>query len=130
MTIPVASLFVLASGAVLWSCGDPGYSFGRYDEQVAEVAPLVDRYCERARECAPRALGMNFNECRVVLLSDVLSVGGECAQPLEALTECAEWSPCLEFPILSGRASGGCGAQREAFHACMYQPASTKRGQR
>lgn len=128
MVSPSTSVVALALGVALSSCGDPGYSFGRYDEEIAEVAPFVDRYCMKAMECAPHAIGTTFDECRILLIPWLLEIAMECTRLFEALTECADHSSCVEFPILSRGIEGNCGAELHAFETCASPITGTGSG--
>ncbi|NNE19127.1 MAG: hypothetical protein HKN10_11690 [Myxococcales bacterium] len=54
-------------------------------------------------------------------------VDEECEEALLAVVECAEQSPCLEFPIFIDMLAGGCPNEVEAFKTCI-QPSSASRG--
>lgn len=127
MRISGRDLFVVACCIAGISCGDPGYSFGRYDERIAEVAETADRYCERAIECAPRAAGRDVDFCRINLLGESLSLDEKCQQALRAIVDCAERSPCIEFPILTYRVEGGCAHEVEAFETCVQPVTASDR---
>lgn len=116
-------LWVFACCVAMISCGDPGYSFGRADERIADVAEAADRYCERAMECAPRAVGRDVDFCRINIIGQSLSLDEKCQQAFRAVVDCAERSPCIEFPILFDRFVGGCSHEVEAFKTCD-QPAT------
>jgi len=116
--------YLLASAVLgclfLVSCGDsPGYSFGVYDEQVAELMPLVDRFCARAEFCQIGAFG-DYDGCRLWLgvnsVEDSLS-SQACELAWTALVECVESSPCIDFPALGD--SGACASLSDsAFNEC------------
>lgn len=120
------ALCVLACGVAAAACGDPGYSFGRYDERIGDVAPIADRYCDKAAECAPRAFGPDADFCRFSLIGFALQLEGDCEEALRAVVECAEHSSCLEFPILFERFPGGCLREVDAFKTCDEPTSATE----
>lgn len=104
------------------SCGDEaGYSFGAYDEQVAELAPLADRYCARAEFCQIRPLGGDYDFCRLWLsvnIVDDVQRSEACESAWRALVECVEASPCIDFPAF-GDAGTCAGLSDSAFSDCI-----------
>lgn len=106
-------------------CGDePGYSFGVYDEQVAELAPLADRYCARADFCQVRPFGIlggDYDSCRLWLsvnIVDDVQRSEACESAWIAVVECVEASPCIDFPAF-GDAGTCAGLSDSAVNDCI-----------
>lgn len=108
------------SSLFMVSCGDaPGYSFGVYDERVAELAPIADRYCARAESCEIRPLGEDYDYCRLWLgvnIVDDSQRSEACEFAWRAVVECVETSPCVDFPAFGD--SGACADHLDAATGC------------